>query len=132
VISGIPSWVQMYFEHLQEQTGKTVSEIFPEFSLFIYGGVNFAPYRKRFLKLIGKKIPSIELFPASEGFFAFQDRQDKEGLLLRLNAGIFYEFIEADDFFKDNPKPKTIGQVELGVNYVMIISTTAGLWRYNL
>lgn len=132
VISGIPSWVQMYFEHLQEQTGKTVSEIFPEFSLFIYGGVNFAPYRKRFLKLIGKKIPSIELFPASEGFFAFQDRQDKEGLLLRLDAGIFYEFVAVDDFFKDDPKPKTIGEVELGVNYVMVISTTAGLWRYNL
>lgn len=132
VISGIPSWVQMYFEHLQEQTGKSISEIFPNFNLFIYGGVNFAPYRKRFQNLIGKKIPSIELFPASEGFFAFQDRQGKEGLLLRLDAGVFYEFVEAHRFVGENPRALTIGEVALGIDYVMVISTTAGLWRYNL
>ncbi len=132
LISGIPSWVQMYFEELREKTGKPVGEIFPNFKLFIYGGVNFDPYRKKFEKLIGHPVASIELFPASEGFFAFQDKQDQPGMLLRLNAGIFYEFIKADEFFETNPKRLHIGEVEVGVNYVMIISTNAGLWGYNL
>lgn len=132
VISGIPSWVQMYFEHLMKKTGKPVGEIFPNFSLFVYGGVNFEPYRKTFNKLIGREIPSIELFPASEGFFAFQDQQNNPGMLLRLDAGIFYEFVKVDDFFNDDAKRLSIGEVEKDVNYVMIISTTAGLWAYNL
>lgn len=132
VISGIPSWVQMYFEHLNAKTGKSVGEIFPNFNLFIYGGVNYEPYRKSFRKLIGRDVPSIELFPASEGFFAFQDRQGQEGMLLRLDAGIFYEFIDADKYFDKNPPRLTIGEVKTGVNYVMVISTTAGLWAYNL
>lgn len=132
VISGIPSWVQMYFEELEKRTGKPIKDIFPNFNLFIYGGVNYEPYRKTFEKLIGKRLPSIELYPASEGFFAFQDKQDEEGMLLRLDAGIFYEFIEADDFFKENAKRITIGKVKTGVNYVMIVSTSAGLWSYNI
>lgn len=132
VISGIPSWVQMYFEKIYNKTGKKIGEVFPEFNLFIYGGVNFEPYRAKFENLIGRKISSIELFPASEGFFAFQDKQDEKGMLLRLNAGIFYEFIKADDFFNKDAKRFTIGEVEVGVNYVMIISTNAGLWGYNL
>lgn len=132
VISGIPSWVQMYFERLQARTGKKVGEIFPNFNLFIYGGVNFEPYRAKFESLIGRKVDSIELFPASEGFFAFQDRQDEKGMLLLLDSGIFYEFIKADEFYSENPQRYTIGEVEVGVNYVMIISTTAGLWAYNL
>jgi hypothetical protein len=132
VISGIPSWVQMYFERLQARTGKKVGEIFPNFNLFIYGGVNFEPYRAKFESLIGRKVDSIELFPASEGFFAYQDRQDEKGMLLLLNSGIFYEFIKADEFYSENPRRYTIGEVEIGVNYVMIISTTAGLWAYNL
>ncbi|SHI67462.1 GH3 auxin-responsive promoter [Mesonia phycicola] len=132
VISGIPSWVQMYFEKIYNKTGKKIGEVFPEFNLFIYGGVNFEPYRAKFENLIGRKISSIELFPASEGFFAFQDKQDEKGMLLRLNAGIFYEFIKADDFFNKDAKRLTIGEVEVGVNYVMIISTNAGLWGYNL
>lgn len=132
VISGIPSWVQMYFEELRDRTKKPISEIFPNFDLFIYGGVNFEPYRKKFDNLIGKKIPSIELFPASEGFFAFQDRQDHPGMLLRLDAGIFYEFVKADEFFEENPRRYTIGEVEMGINYAMILSTSAGLWGYNL
>lgn len=132
VISGIPSWVQMYFEHLVKRTGKPVGEIFPNFDLFIYGGVNFEPYRKTFRKLIGREVPSIELFPASEGFFAFQDRQNEPGMLLRLNSGMFYEFVKADDFFEKDAKRITIKEVEIGVNYVMIISTSAGLWAYNL
>lgn len=132
VISGIPSWVQMYFERLQEKTGKKIGELFKNFDLFIYGGVNYEPYRAKFESLIGRKVDSIELYPASEGFFAFQDRQGDKGMLLQLDSGIFYEFIKADEFFEENPKRLTIGEVEKDVNYVMIISTTAGLWAYNI
>ncbi len=132
VISGIPSWVQMYFERLQKRTGKKVGDLFKNFNLFIYGGVNFEPYRAKFENLIGRKVDSIELFPASEGFFAFQDSQKEKGMLLLLNSGIFYEFVEASSFFDKNPKRLTIGEVKTGVNYVMIISTNAGLWAYNL
>lgn len=133
VISGIPSWVQMYFERLQEKSGgKKISEIFKNFNLFIYGGVNYEPYRAKFEQMIGKKVDSIELFPASEGFFAYQDSQKEKGMLLLLNSGIFYEFIKADEFFTEKPKRYTIGEVELGVNYALIVSTNAGLWGYNI
>jgi len=132
VISGIPSWVQMYFEKLHQKGGKPVGEIFKNFNLFIYGGVNYEPYRAKFENLMGRKVDSIELFPASEGFFAYQDSQKEKGMLLLLNSGIFYEFIKSDEFFTENPKRHTIGEVELGVNYVLIISTNAGLWGYNI
>ncbi|MCG2610379.1 GH3 auxin-responsive promoter family protein [Flavobacterium sp. SM15] len=132
VISGIPSWVQMYFEKLKEKGGKPVGDIFKNFNLFIYGGVNYEPYRAKFENLIGRKVDSIELFPASEGFFAYQDSQKEKGMLLLLNSGIFYEFIKAEEFFTENPKRYTIGEVELGVNYVLILSTNAGLWAYNI
>ena len=132
VISGIPSWVQMYFEKLQSKTQKPVGELFKNFNLFIYGGINFEPYRAKFENLIGRKVDSIELFPASEGFFAYQDSQQEKGMLLLLNSGIFYEFIKSEDFFTENPTRYTIGQVALNVNYVLIISTNAGLWAYNI
>ena len=132
VISGIPSWVQMYFEKLQQKGGKPVGEIFKNFNLFIYGGVNFEPYRAKFENLIGRKVDAIELFPASEGFFAYQDSQKEKGMLLLLNSGIFFEFVKSDEFFTPNPKRYTIGEVELHVNYVLIISTNAGLWAYNI
>lgn len=132
LISGIPPWVQMYFEKIHEKTGKKISEVFKDFSLFIYGGVNYEPYRAKFESLIGKKIDSIELFPASEGFFAYQDSQTEKGMLLLLDNGIFYEFIKADEFFSEKPKRYTISEVQLDINYVMIISTNAGLWAYNL
>lgn len=132
IISGIPSWVQMYFEKLQEKTGKKVGDIFKNFNLFIFGGVNYEPYRAKFENLIGRKVDSIELYPASEGFFAFQDKQNERGMLLQLNSGMFYEFIKADEFFDENPKRITIKDVVVGVNYVMIISTNAGLWAYNI
>jgi hypothetical protein len=137
VISGIPSWVQMYFERLQEKSGgKKISEIFKNFNLFIYGGVNYEPYRAKFEQMIGKKVDSIELFPASEGFFAYQSRnfgiKNEEGMLLLLNSGIFYEFIKSDEFFEPNPKSYTVGEVEVGINYALIVSTNAGLWRYNI
>ncbi|PIE48842.1 MAG: hypothetical protein CSA39_05670 [Flavobacteriales bacterium] len=132
LISGIPSWVQMYFEKLIKKSGKKISEIFPDFSLFVYGGVNYEPYKRKFKQLIGKTIDSIELYPASEGFFAYQDKQKEKGMLLLLNSGIFYEFVKADEFFEEEPARFTVKDVELGVNYVMIVSTNAGLWAYNI
>ncbi|MCL6266655.1 GH3 auxin-responsive promoter family protein [Flagellimonas myxillae] len=132
VIAGIPSWVQMYFEKLNTKSGKKVGELFKNFQLFIYGGVNYEPYRAKFEELLGRKVDSIELFPASEGFFAYQDSQQAEGMLLLLDAGIFYEFIRTDEFFQKNPKRLTIEDVVEGVDYAMIISTNAGLWAYNL
>ena len=132
IISGIPSWVQMYFEKLQQKTGKNVGEVFKNFNLFIFGGVNYEPYRAKFENLIGRKVDSIELYPASEGFFAFQDKQDEKGMLLQLNSGMFYEFIKADEFFEEKPERITIKGVQVDVNYVMIISTNAGLWAYNI
>jgi GH3 auxin-responsive promoter len=132
VISGIPSWVQMYFERLQIATGEKIGDLFQNFNLFIYGGVNYEPYRKKFENLIGREVDSIELYPASEGFFAFQNEQKDKGLLLQLDSGMFYEFVEVDKFYDEHPKRLTIGEVELGMNYVMIVSTNAGLWAYNV
>lgn len=132
VISGIPSWVQMYFEKLQQKADKPVGELFKNFNLFIYGGVNYEPYRAKFENLIGRKVDSIELFPASEGFFAYQDSQKEKGMLLLLNSGIFYEFVKSDEFFTEKPRRYTIGEVELNVNYVLILSSNAGLWAYNI
>jgi hypothetical protein len=132
VIAGIPSWVQMYFEKLREVSGKKVGDLFKNFELFIYGGVNYEPYRATFEELIGRKVASIELFPASEGFFAYQDKQDERGMLLLLKSGIFYEFVKAEEFFDKDPKRLTLKDVEIGVNYAMVISTNAGLWAYDL
>ena len=99
LIGGIPPWVQMYFEKIIQKRGDKIGKVFKYFSLFIYGGVNFEPYKNVFKKLIGRKIDTIELFPASEGFFAYQDKPNREDLLLLLNNGIFYEFIEASKFY---------------------------------
>ncbi|HMK06968.1 MAG TPA: GH3 auxin-responsive promoter family protein, partial [Flavobacterium sp.] len=132
VISGIPSWVQMYFEKLHQKTGKNIGEVFRNFNLFIYGGVNYEPYRAKFENLIGRKVDSIELFPASEGFFAYQDLQEERGMLLLLDGGIFYEFIKTEEFSQPNARRYTIGEVEKDVDYVLIISTNAGLWGYNI
>ena len=132
VISGIPSWVQMYFEKLIEKTGKSISETFPNFNFFIYGGVNFEPYKNKFEALIGKKIDYIELYPASEGFIAYQDSQTEKGMLLQLDSGIFYEFIPATEFYDENPQRICLKDVKIGVNYAIILNTTAGLWGYNI
>ena len=131
LIGGIPSWVQMYFERIVARTGKKVGEVFPNFKVFVYGGVNYEPYRKKFEDLIGRKVDSVELYPASEGFIAYQDT-DEIGMLLTLNAGIFYEFIPAEEFFDENPTRISIADVKLGVNYVIILNTNAGLWGYNI
>lgn len=132
LISGIPSWVQMYFERLIAQADKKVGDIFKNFNLFVYGGVNYEPYRQKMEDLIGRKVASIELFPASEGFFAYQNDQNDKGLLLQLNSGIFYEFVEVATFFDENPNRISLKDVKKGVNYVLIISTNAGLWAYNI
>ncbi|MCA6449331.1 MAG: GH3 auxin-responsive promoter family protein [Chitinophagaceae bacterium] len=132
LISGIPPWMQMYFDRLTERSGKKVSELFPNFSVMVQGGVNFEPYKARMFETIGKKIDSIELFPASEGFFAFQDSQNAEGLLLNTNSGIYYEFIPVGEIFSENPTRLSLKEVKTGENYAMIINSNAGLWGYNL
>ena len=132
LIAGIPSWVQMYFEKIKAQTGKNVGDVFPDFSLFVYGGVNFEPYRPVFQKLIGRAVDTVELFPASEGFFAYQDQPKQEGLLLLLNNDIFYEFIPVAKFGTDEEVRYSLEEVQMGENYVLILSTSAGLWGYNI
>ncbi|HEY0262647.1 MAG TPA: GH3 auxin-responsive promoter family protein [Chitinophagales bacterium] len=133
LISGIPPWVVMYFEELIKQSGKkNIREIFPQFSMFAYGGVNFEPYRAKIESLIGDKIDLVETYPASEGFIAYQDSQKEKGLLLNINAGIFYEFIKADDIGKKNAERIYLAQVELNVNYALILNTNAGLWGYDI
>ena len=132
LIAGIPSWVQMYFEKIKAQTGNNVGDVFPDFSLFVYGGVNFEPYRPVFQKLIGRGVDTVELFPASEGFFAYQDQPKQEGLLLLLNNDIFYEFIPVAKFGTDEEVRYSLEEVQMGENYVLILSTSAGLWGYNI
>ena len=132
LISGIPPWVQMYFEKLQTKTGKLIKDVFPKFDLFIYGGVNYEPYRKIFENLIGRKVDGVELYPASEGFIAYQDSQKDKGMLLCVNHGIFYEFIPTAEFFDETPTRISLVDVKIGVDYVIILNTNAGLWGYNL
>jgi hypothetical protein len=132
LISGIPPWMQMYFDRLKEKTGKTIAELFPKFSVMVYGGVNFEPYRAKLFDTIGKQIDSIETFPASEGFFAFQDSQAEKGLLLNTNSGIFFEFVPAAEIFNENPTRLSLKEVQPGENYALIINNNAGLWGYNI
>jgi len=134
IIAGIPSWVQMYFEKIVSNENKTIKEVFPDLSLYVYGGVSFDPYKSTFDKLFGKKIDTLATFPASEGFFGYQDNftDDKTDLLLLLNNDIFYEFIKAEDFLKGKYERITLKDVQVNVNYLLIISTSAGLWGYNI
>jgi len=133
LVSGIPSWVQMYFERLLIHTGKsTVREVFPNLALFVHGGVAFGPYAERFKQLLGFDIARVELYPASEGFLAYQDAPGVEGMLLNVNDGIYFEFIPADRYFEESPPRLTVGEVEMGVQYAVVLSTNAGLWGYDL
>lgn len=131
IIGGIPSWVQMYFEKIVKLKNQKIGEVFKNLNLFVYGGVNYEPYKKKFTELIGRNVASIELYPASEGFFAYQNTQKSKDLLLLLDSGIFYEFISVEDFNSNNHNRITVEEVETSVNYVLIISTNAGLWAYN-
>jgi hypothetical protein len=132
LISGIPPWMQMYFDELIKRTGKKIKDIFPHFSVMVYGGVNFDPYKAKLMESIGKKVDGIETFPASEGFFAFQDSQQTEGLLLNSDSGIFFEFVPAGEIYNENPARLSLRDVKLGENYALIINSNAGLWGYNL
>ncbi|MBC6996526.1 GH3 auxin-responsive promoter family protein [Lewinella lacunae] len=133
LISGIPPWVQMYYERLLARSGKsTILELFPNLEMFVYGGVNFEPYRQSLERLVGGRIPSVETYPASEGFIAFQDSQTEEGLLLNADSGIFFEFVPAGEIFDAAPTRLSLGEVSTGVNYAIILNTNAGLWGYNI
>jgi hypothetical protein len=132
LISGIPPWMQMYFDRLTEKGNKTVSQLFPNLQVLVHGGVNFEPYKARLFKSIGRNIDTIETFPASEGFMAYQDSQKHEGLLLNSNSGIFFEFVPAAEIDKPNPTRLWLKDVKAGENYALIINSNAGLWGYNL
>ncbi len=132
LISGIPPWMQMYFDEIMRRTGKNITEVFPNFSVLVHGGVNFEPYKAKLFQSIGKKLDSVETYPASEGFFAFQDSQEAEGLLLNTNSGIFFEFIPVSEIHNDNPTRLSLAEVKVGENYAIIISSNAGLWGYNI
>lgn len=132
LISGIPPWVQMYFDKVTERTGKKVKDVFPNFSLFVYGGVNYEPYRNKLEQSIGKEVDSIELYPASEGFIAYRDSQKRNDLLLNVDSGIFYEFIPVSEYFSPNTKRISLSEVETGINYAIVLSSNAGLWAYSI
>jgi hypothetical protein len=132
LISGIPPWMQMYFDRLMEKSGKKIGELFPHFSVLAHGGVNFEPYKAKLMESIGRRIHTIETFPASEGFFAYQDSQTEEGLLLNTNAGMYFEFVSSNEIFNDHPTRISLSDVKLNVNYALIISSNAGLWAYNI
>lgn len=132
LISGIPPWVQMYFDRLTEVSGKKISDLFPNFKVLVHGGVNFEPYKAKLFESIGKPIDTIETFPASEGFMAFQDSRSAEGLLLNTNSGIFFEFVPAGEIYSENPTRLSLEQVKVGENYALIINNNAGLWGYSI
>ncbi|NDE78753.1 MAG: hypothetical protein EB047_06035, partial [Chitinophagaceae bacterium] len=132
LISGIPPWMQMYFDALIEKSGKKVGELFPNFSVMVQGGVNFEPYKSKLLESIGRPVDTIELFPASEGFFAFQDTLDQQGLLLNTNSGIFFEFIPLQEIGKEGAQRVSLSEVKVGQNYSLVINSNAGLWGYEI
>jgi hypothetical protein len=130
LISGIPPWTQMYFDELEKRSGKKIGELFSKFSVMVYGGVNFEPYRQKLFESIGKRIDTIETYPASEGFIAFQDSQEEPGLLLNTNAGIFYEFVLPNEIHNKDAKRISLRDVEIGINYAIVLNTNAGLFGY--
>ncbi|MDQ3278327.1 MAG: GH3 auxin-responsive promoter family protein [Bacteroidota bacterium] len=132
LISGIPPWVQMYFDRLEERSGKKIGELFPNFSVLVHGGVAFEPYKGKLMQSIGRSVDTIETFPASEGFFAFQDSLKDEGLLLNTASGIFFEFVPAAEIFNANPTRLSLHDVKVGENYALIVNSNAGLWGYNI
>lgn len=130
-ISGVPTWTLILFKRILELTGKkTMAEVWPSLELYMHGGVSFVPYREQFDRLIGKKIHYLEMYNASEGFFAAQDRPGEDGMLLFTDHGIFMEFMPIEEYGKEQPHTIGLTDVELGKNYALVISTNGGLWRY--
>jgi hypothetical protein len=132
LISGIPPWVQMYFDRLEALSGQKIGDLFPDFQLFVTGGVNFDPYRHKLMESIGREVDVVETYPASEGFIAFQDSTGEEGLLLNVDGGIFFEFVPTETYFTATPKRLMLSEVQLGVNYALLLTTNAGLWSYSI
>ncbi|WP_326981849.1 GH3 auxin-responsive promoter family protein [Chryseobacterium sp. MYb264] len=132
LISGIPPWLIMYFEKLTGKKGQKIKQIFPNLQLIVTGGVNYEPYRDKMEELLGGKVDIVQTFPASEGFFAFQDDYTQEGLLLLTHHGIFYEFISLEDYGKPGARRLTLKEVELNKDYALILTTNSGLWAYSI
>jgi hypothetical protein len=133
LISGIPPWMQMYFDWLQARSdGKTIRELFPNLQVLVHGGVAFEPYKAKLFDSLGGPVDTIETFPASEGFFAFQDTMNEEGLLLNTDSGIFFEFVPAGEIFNEQPTRLSLADVKAGENYALIVNSNAGLWSYNI
>ncbi len=132
LISGIPPWMQMYFDKLEEKSKQKIGDLYKNLSVIVHGGVAFEPYKKKLFDSIGRKIDTIETFPASEGFFAYQNSQKEEGLLLNINAGMFFEFVPVHEIFNESPTRLTLADVKLNENYALIISSNAGLWAYSI
>ncbi|MDH5035035.1 GH3 auxin-responsive promoter family protein [Chryseobacterium cucumeris] len=132
LISGIPPWLIMYFEKLTEKHGKKIKQLFPNLQLIVTGGVNYEPYRDKMEELLGGKVDIVQTFPASEGFFAFQDDYTKEGLLLLTNHGIFYEFVPLEEYGKPGARRLTLKEIELHKDYALILTTNSGLWAYSI
>ncbi len=132
LISGIPPWLIMYFEKLIEKHGMKIKQIFPNLQLIVTGGVNYEPYRDKMEELLGGTVDIVQTFPASEGFFAFQDDYTKEGLLLLTDHGIFYEFVPLEEYGKPHASRLTLKEVELNKDYALILTTNSGLWAYSI
>ena len=132
-ISGVPTWTLVLLKKILENTGrKNILEIWPSLELYIHGGVSFTPYREQFAKIIGGNINYLEMYNASEGFFAAQDHPGEDGMLLFTNHGIFMEFMPVEEYGKQDPQTIGLKEVEIGKNYALVISTNGGLWRYLL
>ena len=132
-ISGVPTWTLVLFKRILEITGKScIAEVWPSLELYMHGGVSFTPYKEQFKKLIGKDITYLDMYNASEGFFAAQEDPADEGMLLFTDHGIFMEFMPIEEYGKKNPETVGLDKIELGKNYALVISTNAGLWRYLL
>jgi len=132
LISGIPPWVQMYFEELRAQTGKSPAEVWPNMRLFVQGGVDYGPYSQMFTEALGRSVDVVEVYPASEGFIAVQNSQQDNGLLLILDSGLFFEFIPVERYGEPDAPRLTLADVQVGQNYALILSSNAGLWGYDI
>ena len=130
-LAGVPTWTIVLIKKILDISGKKyLYEVWPNLELYVHGGVSFAPYHEQINKLIGKPINYLEIYNASEGFFAGQDMPEQDGMLLFTQHGIFYEFMPVEEYGKDNPLTVGLNNVELNRNYALIISTNGGLWRY--